>query len=219
MGRREQPFERDQRRIENTQNSMKVLELMVQHQRRTERGTFTDGLIWSAKMIGEQIGLDIKRTNTALKCLLRRGLVEKRGREWFTTSEARDAFSEDVRSVALSLGGSDHAFRTEALTGCDELGHETKLSRAVLPFSARNYEPGNRIERETINAVLRYNHIRAVAAKLGRTIEETNEGFASGAIHQCNQCGEVRWHHRHGGKGGEFQHACTDCMRARRRRA
>lgn len=207
-------YEREQENLDLQTDTMRIMQLLILHQRPD------DGLSWTSEAIGVHL-TDAQpwQVKDALLWLQRRGYIELiRGSRWSKTTEGEQWYNEEFRRTELNTGASDYAFRHEALTGMTEGGRRSRLKWAALPSPARNYAPGNRIEREIIELCLRYNRIRAIAAKLGRTIEETNEGFASGEIHTCNQCGELKPHHRDNSKDG-WQIACVDCRKVRRKRA
>ena len=71
-------FEAAQKKIDLEQNARLVLLHMVQHQERNPSGSFSDGLIWTTKMISEHLRMSEPAATEVIQYLLRERLVERR---------------------------------------------------------------------------------------------------------------------------------------------
>ena len=213
-------FVMEQNRIDNEQNAMRVLELMIQYQNRTERNGFDDGLSWTIDMISAQLNIvDINEAQNAIELLSKRGLVERRGRGWFYTEDGLNTFRDELKALSISAGKEDIEFRNEALTGIDRNGRRSKLTWAALPKSSINHGSNNRVEEDTLKECIRMSLIRSIAAKLGKTIDETMNAIEIGQIKTCAKCGEYAWHYRHNGTNGKkFQSSCVNCIKKARKK-
>jgi len=206
----------EQNRIDLYQNTMRVMALMVQHQSRTDISTFVDGMRWTAETIGTQIP-DINKTKikAALKWLVDNLFIEKRGEEWFVKPEGIDAFREEMTTTSIATGSIIQAFRDEALTGCDDRGKQSSLSKVALPEIGHHHGNANKPENKMIRHCLIMDKIRKLAIKYGQTIDKTTSEIVEGVIHQCNQCGQYKRHHKDNSKNG-WQSACIDCRKSQR---
>lgn len=203
--------------IDIDQNAMRILVLMVQHQRRTAFGSFEDGLRWYTKMIADHLRVDESAAMRALNHLQNAGKVERRGDEWFITLEGTESLQADIKSVGLNLGSWAREFRDEALSGMARSGARTTIENAALPYaSPPPYATTNRTEDKAIAGCDRELAVANIAIAVGLPLDETRDGLNTGRVRRCN--GTDPWHwgvfHAHGGKSGKkWQSLCIECRR------
>lgn len=191
--------------------------LLVQYQRLSARGSLTDGLLWSTKMIAERLSSSEQSTSVALLSMLRLGYIEQRGKEWVKTIDGEALFLEEIRNTKINA--SPWAFREEALTGMDSKGNRSRITRAALPSATAENSSRNREEDDMLSISLRGAAIKAIARDLGLTKDEVVEGLNTGRVGRCKGIhGVEHWGIFHKRSEGGWKHLCKDCLNQKRRK-
>lgn len=212
-------FEAAQKKIELEQNARRVLLHMVQHQERNPNGSFSDGLIWTTRMISEHLRLSESKTTEVIQYLLGERLIERRGDEWFISEIAADVIKSEIKCASIFLGATDSEFRDEALTGITPLGRRSSLTNAALPSCLRRPNVGNKVEREMHAQVEMGARLEQVAARYDVSTDTVREWLVTGELHHCGCCGDdfARFHRRPVGNWGEWQSHCIECRKKLRK--
>lgn len=197
-------------KIRETQDEMRVLELLAQYHCETGDSSVS----WTAASISRQLSMGIKTIESALERLSFIEHVYSAGQEWYITQEGLDSFDSINSGMFDNLETPYHAWRIEALTGVTSNGQRSSITWAALD-SGKQRNMVNSAEHAIVDACGMSEHVRRIAERLGMTADDVLESMVSGEIHRCSSCGRQQLHHADRTRNG-WQGACIECRRERR---
>lgn len=193
----------EQAKIEREQNAWRILRLMLQY-----RGVVD----WTRELLTHELKIIESQTQTSLAWLYAHGLVETRGKKWYTANGAKNAYDEYTHQKIFNTGQIENEFRFEVLTGMTPNGKKSKITWAAMPSAYRLFSTGNKAEDVAISQCIKNRRIKEIANEIGLSEDETYRGLETGSVKYCRGTdNNPHWGIFNPKKNG-WQYICRNCM-------
>jgi hypothetical protein len=174
-------------------------------------------LIWTRQIILDVFHLPKYRAIAALNRLEDNGYLSYLGGQYKTTTYGEEYYDGVSKKYHLEI--SNHAWKTEVLTGMDAAGDETSIDRAAIPgpstIPVEHFTPERAAEEH--ERLIKWKNI--TCKRLGIDDEEYHRRVVDHSLKYCR--GEDKLFPHLGifdRKGKGWQHLCRACRKKLRKR-